>query len=65
MDTGSLVTLITSVDVGSLKPPLELLNGVVNAVFKVVGDAIAIWPAGSAAANGSIQAVFGSLGGIS
>ena len=65
MDTGSLVSLITSVDVGSLLQPVELLNGLVNAVFKVVGDLIAIWPAGSTAANGSVQAVLGSVGGLS
>jgi len=65
VDTGSLIDLITSVDVGSLIEPLGLLNGVANAVFKVVGDAIAVWPAGSAATNGSIQAVLGSVGGLS
>lgn len=64
MDTGSLIDLVTSVDVGSLVGPTDLLGGVVNAVFKVVGDAIAMWPTGSAAAAGSIQAGLGSIGGV-
>ncbi|MDH6280109.1 hypothetical protein [Prescottella agglutinans] len=64
MNTASLIDLVTSVDVGSMVTPLNLLNDAVNAVFKVVGDAIAVWPAGSTAAAGSIQAGLGSLGGL-
>lgn len=64
MDTASLIDIVTSVDVGSMVPPLALLNGLVDAVFKVVGDAIAVWPAGSSAVAGSIQAGLGSFGGL-
>lgn len=63
MDTGSLIGLVTSVDVGSLVGPTDLLNSLVNAVFEVVGDLIAVWPAGSAASAGSIQSILGSIGG--
>ncbi|GAB2633009.1 hypothetical protein GCM10027068_10170 [Prescottella soli] len=65
MDTGSLVNLITSVDVGSLIPVLAPLQDLSNALFKAIGDVIALWPAGSAVSNSSIQAALGSVGGLS
>ncbi|WP_305093054.1 hypothetical protein [Prescottella sp. R16] len=62
MDTGSLVDLITSVDIGSLTEPINSLTGVVDAVFKVIGGVIGVWPAGSTAANGSVDALLTALG---
>ncbi|WP_127918346.1 hypothetical protein [Prescottella agglutinans] len=63
MDTGSLVDLVTSVDVGSLAAPIgNGLNGIVNAIFNVVGGVIALWPAGSSAVAGSLDAALGSVG---
>lgn len=64
MDTASLIDMVTSVDLGSLTAPLTLFNDAVNAVFNVVGGAIAVWPAGSTAVAGSIEAGLGSLGGL-
>lgn len=62
MDTGSLVHLLTSVNIGSLVPPITSMKSVVDALFAVVGDVIGIWPAGSGAANTSVQAIFTGLG---
>ncbi|NKZ76894.1 hypothetical protein GTA28_08425 [Rhodococcus hoagii] len=63
MDTGSLVDLVTSVDVGSLEAPIfNGLNGIVNAIFNVVGDVIALWPAGSSGIAGSLDGGLGSVG---
>lgn len=64
MDTGSLVDLITSVDVQPLAdfflgPVLNLANS----VFGVVGNVIALWPAASSGAAGSLQDVVGSVSG--
>lgn len=62
MDTGSLIDLVTSVDLGSLQPPIADLIIPINAIFKVIGDAISVWPSGSYAANSSVDAVLGSVG---
>ncbi|WP_137723010.1 hypothetical protein [Prescottella subtropica] len=62
MDTGSLVDLVTSVDLGSLTDPIASMKDVVDALFKVVGDVIGLWPAGSGAANGSVDALLTGLG---
>lgn len=62
MDTGSLIDLVTSVDLGSLQPPIAALVVPIDAIFRVIGNAIAVWPAGSTAANGSVDAVLGSVG---
>jgi hypothetical protein len=63
VDTGSLVDLVTSVDVGSLAAPFgNGLNGIVNAIFDIVGDAIALWPAGSSGVAGSLEAGLSSVG---
>ncbi|QCQ92403.1 hypothetical protein [Rhodococcus sp. SGAir0479] len=63
MNTGSLVDLLTSVDV---MPWSEVILGpvvnLVNSMFDVVGDVIALWPAGSSGAAGSIQDIVGSSG---
>ena len=57
MDTGSLVDLVTSVDVGSLEAPIfNGLNGIVNAIFNVVGDVIALWPQASLEASTAASA---------
>lgn len=64
MDTGSLVDLLTSVDV---IPLADIIVGpvvqLVNSMFSVVGNVIALWPAGSAAGAGSLQDVLGSVSG--
>ncbi|RVW04641.1 hypothetical protein [Rhodococcus spongiicola] len=67
MDTGSLLDLVSSVDLGSLSDPengglLQLLNGAIDAVFGFIGDVINLWPTASSAAAGSINDVLGSVG---
>ncbi|BCN70387.1 hypothetical protein RE943_38600 [Prescottella equi] len=64
MNTGSLVDLITSVDVTSsydfVTGPVV---GLVNSLFAVVGNVIGLWPVGSADAAGSLQDILGSVSG--
>lgn len=64
MDTGSLVDLITSVDVNT---SIEIFTGPVrslsDAMFEIVGNVIALWPTGSTAVAGSLQDVVGSVSG--
>lgn len=64
MNTGSLVDLLTSVD---LTPMGEFIIGpvvdLVNSLFGVVGNVIALWPAGSTGAAGSLQDIVGSVSG--
>lgn len=64
MNTGSLVDLLTSVDV---MPLGEFIIGpvvnLVNSIFGVVGNVIALWPAGSATGAASLQDVVGSVSG--
>jgi len=64
VNTGSLVDLLTSVDVTPLG---EFIIGpvvnLVNSLFGVVGNVIALWPAGSTGAAGSLQDAFGSISG--
>lgn len=64
MDSGSLIQLIGSVDVGSLAAPIRSLMGVVDAVSGIVDSIITVWTTGSAGAAGSIQTILGSVGGM-
>lgn len=63
MDTGSLVDLLTSVDVFSVSPAWMQLGELISSVFGVVGDAIGLWPTGSAGAAASLQNILGSVTG--
>ncbi|BCN50599.1 hypothetical protein [Prescottella equi] len=63
MDTGSLVDLVTSVDIGSLGPAYQQVGALIASLFDVVGDLIGLWPAGSAGAAGSLQGIVGSVSG--
>ncbi|PTR31139.1 hypothetical protein C8K36_101166 [Rhodococcus sp. OK519] len=69
MNTGSLVDLLTSVDLNPLylfsvgetgDGPLQVL---VDSLFDVIGNVIALWPAGSAVVDGSLQDALGSVSG--
>lgn len=62
MDTGSILDLVTSFDAASMTDPILGLNGVVDAIIDTIVSAISIWPAGSVAANGSLDGLFGSIG---
>ncbi|BCN45671.1 hypothetical protein [Prescottella equi] len=69
MNTGSLVDLLTSVDLTPLwlfstgptfEGPVQTL---VDSLFDVIGNVIALWPAGSAVVDGSLQDAIGSVSG--
>ncbi|MCD7050458.1 hypothetical protein GS534_01785 [Rhodococcus hoagii] len=69
MNTGSLVDLLMSVDVEPLymfsvgplfDGPLQVLA---DSIFDMIGNAIALLPAGSSVVDGSLQNVLGSVSG--
>ncbi|MEV0946736.1 hypothetical protein [Rhodococcus sp. NPDC049939] len=62
MDSGSLLDLVSSIDLGSLIDPLALLDGLIGAVFAAVGNIIDVLPAGSSAVAGSLNEILGSVG---
>lgn len=59
---GSIIDLITSVDVSSATWPQYELNGVIQDVFRIVTATLRTWTSGSAAVAGSLDVMLGSAG---
>ena len=64
MDTGSILDLVTSIDVGSVGDSQYWgpFSSFVDVVSKAVTAAIAVWPVGSSAVAGSLDGTLGALG---
>lgn len=62
MDTGSVLDIVTSVDLGSVVNPMYELNAVIQNAFRVVTAALFAWTSGSAAVAGSLDTLLGSAG---
>jgi len=69
VNTGSLVDLLTSVDLNplylfSVGPTFDgPVQALADSFFDFVGNVIALWPAGSAVVDGSLQDAIGSVSG--